>query len=202
MVAWSLSSTFIPAKPLPCYFTNLFIESGEPKVNLLVIVFYLCSILFKIYLFLAELDLRCFAQAFSSWGEQWLLLVVVHWTSCCGGFSCWGAQALGEQASGAVVLGSSCSTACKIFPDLGSNPCPCFGRWILNHWTTREIPKDSFFFPQGHYFFNGNKMIFPRSHSWCVKLLTLGLVSEFWVQGSLSLLYTGKECTHYFRSGT
>ena len=70
MVAWSLSSTFIPAKPLPCYFTNLFIESGEPKVNLLVIVFYLCSILFKIYLFLAELDLRCVAQAFSSWGEQ------------------------------------------------------------------------------------------------------------------------------------
>lgn len=66
MVAWSLSSTFIPAKLLPCYFTNLFIESGESKVNLLVIVFYLCYILFKIYLFLAELDLRCFAQAFSS----------------------------------------------------------------------------------------------------------------------------------------
>lgn len=79
MVAWSLSSTFIPAKLLPCYFTNLFIESGESKVNLLVIVFYLCCIffflnlcciLFKIYLLLAELDLRCFAQAFSSWGEQ------------------------------------------------------------------------------------------------------------------------------------
>lgn len=51
MVAWSLSSTFIPAKLLPCYFINLFIESGESKVNLLVIVFYLCYILFKIYLF-------------------------------------------------------------------------------------------------------------------------------------------------------
>ena len=25
-------------------------------------------------------------------------------------------------------------------------------------------------------------MIFPRSHSWCVELLTLGLVSEFWVR--------------------
>ena len=70
MVAWSLSSTFIPAKLLPCYFTNLFIESGESKVNLLVIVFYLCYILFKMYLLLAELLLRCFAQAFSSWGEQ------------------------------------------------------------------------------------------------------------------------------------
>ena len=27
------------------------------------------------------------------------------------------------------------------FPDRGSNPCPCIGRWILNHWTTREVPR-------------------------------------------------------------
>ena len=24
-------------------------------------------------------------------------------------------------------------------PDQGWNPCPCFARRILNHWTTREI---------------------------------------------------------------
>ena len=23
----------------------------------------------------------------------------------------------------------------------GSNPCPCIGRWTLNHWTTREAQK-------------------------------------------------------------
>ena len=38
----------------------------------LKIYFYLC------YLFLAALDLRCCAQAFSSCGEQGLLFVVVH----------------------------------------------------------------------------------------------------------------------------
>ena len=26
------------------------------------------------------------------------------------------------------------------FPDQGSNPHPCIGRQILNHWTTREVP--------------------------------------------------------------
>ena len=27
------------------------------------------------------------------------------------------------------------------FPDLGWNLVPCFGRQILNHWTTREVPE-------------------------------------------------------------
>ena len=29
--------------------------------------------------------------------------------------------------------------ASGIFLDQGSNPVPCIGRWILNHWTTREV---------------------------------------------------------------
>ena len=32
----------------------------------------------------------------------------------------------------------SCSVACRIFPDQGSNPCPLIGRRILNHCATRE----------------------------------------------------------------
>ena len=28
-----------------------------------------------------------------------------------------------------------------IFPDQGLNTCPCIGRQILNHWTTREVPR-------------------------------------------------------------
>ena len=31
------------------------------------------------------------------------------------------------------------------FPDQGSNPCPCIGRQILNHWTTREAPEGKLF---------------------------------------------------------
>ena len=46
------------------------------------------------------------------------------WASHCGGFSCCGALALGAQASVVVAHGLSCSVACGIFPDQGSNPCP------------------------------------------------------------------------------
>ena len=56
--------------------------------------------------------------------------------SHCGGFSCCETWALGARASvvvarglqspGSVVVshGLSCSTACGIFPNQGSNPCP------------------------------------------------------------------------------
>ena len=72
-----------------------------------------------LFFFLAALCFRCCALA-----------------SHCSGFSCCGAQALGAWASvvvarglysaGSVVVahGLSCSTACGIFPDQGSNPCP------------------------------------------------------------------------------
>ena len=72
-----------------------------------------------IYLFLAVLGLRCGA-----------------WASHRSGFSCCGALtpgvwasvvvAHGLQSAGSVVVahGLSCSTACGILPDQGSNPCP------------------------------------------------------------------------------
>ena len=46
----------------------------------------------------------------------------------------------GTQVSVLVVLGLSCSTVHEIFPDHGSNRVPCIGRWILNYWTTKEVP--------------------------------------------------------------
>ena len=70
---------------------------------------YLCIYLF-LNLFLAALGLRCGA-----------------WAYHCGGFSCCGARALGVWASVLVAQGLSCSVACGIFPDQGSNPCPL--RW-------------------------------------------------------------------------
>ena len=38
-----------------------------------------------------------------------------------------------------MVHGLSCSSACGIFPDQGSNSCPCIGRQILNHYAAREV---------------------------------------------------------------
>ena len=78
-----------------------------------------CFLIFKkfilfIYFWLA-LGLRCCARPFSSCGEQ---------ASHCGGFSCCGAWALGMWASVVVARGLSCSAACGIFPDQGSNRCP------------------------------------------------------------------------------
>ena len=39
----------------------------------------------------------------------------------------------------------SCPEACGVLvPQTGIKPAlikPCFGRWILNHWTTREVPR-------------------------------------------------------------
>ena len=61
---------------------------------------------------------------------QWLLLL---WST-------------GSRHAGSVVVAHrlSCSAACGIFPDQGSNLCPCIGRWILNHCATREVPMLTF----------------------------------------------------------
>ena len=49
-------------------------------------------------------------------------------------------RSTGSRRAGSVVVahGPSCSAACGILPDQGSNPCPWFGRQILNHCATRE----------------------------------------------------------------
>ena len=93
---------------------------------------YLC-----IYSFIL---LLCWASGCFGCGEPGLLflaarrlLIVV--------FSLVAEQELqGMQVSVLVVLRLSCSTVHGIFPDQGSNRVPCIGRWILNHWTTREVP--------------------------------------------------------------
>ena len=81
------------------------------------------------------MGLRCCVRAFSSCGERRLLFIAVRGLHCGGSSRC-GAWALGARASvvvdrglwsaGSVVVahGLSCSTACGIFPDQGSNPCP------------------------------------------------------------------------------
>ena len=113
-------------------------------------VFYTYSSIFKknkfIYLFLATLGLRCCAWAFSSCGERGLLFVAVcglliavaslvaeHRLQACILQYLWHTGSVvvarGLQSSGSVVVahGLSCSTACGIFLDQGSNLCP-------RHW--------------------------------------------------------------------
>lgn len=58
-------------------------------------------------------------------------LIAVPRASCCGGFSCCGARALGRQASVVVEHGLKCPKACEIFTDQGWKPCPCIGRWTI-----------------------------------------------------------------------
>ena len=74
--------------------------------------------------FLTVLGFHCSAWAFSGCSKQGLLSSWDVWASLCSGFSCCRAQALGVQASVVVAHGLSCSVACGIFPDQGSNLCP------------------------------------------------------------------------------
>ena len=90
--------------------------------------FHSCSlfkkIIYLIYLFLAVLGLCCYVRAFFSFSKWAATLCCSVQSSHCGGFSCCRAWALGTRASVVVAHGLSCSEACGIFPDQGSNPCP------------------------------------------------------------------------------
>ena len=89
-----------------------------------------------LYLFLTALGLRCCSRALSSCSEWGSSLVAVHgllipMASLVTEHGLWVAQASVVAApdrwsTGAVVEahGPSCSAACGIFLDQGSNPCP------------------------------------------------------------------------------
>ena len=85
-----------------------------------------------IYLFMAVLGLRFCARAFSSCGKRG------HSSSRCAGLSLSRPLLLrstGSRRTGSVIVphGPSCSAACGIFPDQGSNPCPL-------HWQADSQP--------------------------------------------------------------
>ena len=84
---------------------------------------YFGNFKFILFLFLAALGLRCCVQAFSSCGERELLFVAVRRLLIVVASL---AAEHGLQSTGSVVVAHrlSCSTACGIFLDQGSNPCP------------------------------------------------------------------------------
>ena len=73
---------------------------------------------------MAVLGLRFCARAFSSCGERGPLFIVVRGPVTIAGFFL--LRSTGSRRAGSVVVahGPSCSAACGIVPDQGSNPCP------------------------------------------------------------------------------
>ena len=76
-----------------------------------------------IYLFMAVLGLRFCARAFSSCGERGPLFIAVCGLSLSRPLLL---QSTSSRRACSVVVahGPSCSAACGIFPDQGSNLCP------------------------------------------------------------------------------
>ena len=102
---------FISCLPLILFFFFFFVPC-------LIDNMYFIFIYLFIFFFLAVLGLRFCARAFSSCGKWGPLLIAVL-----GPLLLW---STGSRRAGSVVVahGPSCSAACGIFPDQGSNPRP------------------------------------------------------------------------------
>ena len=100
--------------------------------------FFLIHLLFMYLLWLCWVFIAM--GAFSSYSDWGLVSCYGSWASPCGIFPCCRAQALSSPAQ------TFEDTDFVAIPDVGSSgtrdqtPVPCIGRWILNHWTTREGP--------------------------------------------------------------
>ena len=86
-------------------------------------IFFLINLFILFILFLAVLGLCCSVQSFSSCGERGPLFVAVHGLLVAVA-SLDVEHRLQGAGSVAVAHGPSCSAACGILPDQGSNPCP------------------------------------------------------------------------------
>ena len=89
---------------------------------------------------------------FSSCSGQGLLSSDSGQASHCDGFSCCRAQAPGHAgfSSHHTCVQQLWHMGLSAWRHVGSfqsrDQCvPCIGRWILNHWTTREVPRCSYY---------------------------------------------------------
>ena len=78
---------------------------------------------------------------FLSGGEDAALSIHCHASSCRVRAPEWAGCGLPSHGVGLVALGLVGSQ----FLDQDQTHVPCIGKWILNHWSTREIPQVSFF---------------------------------------------------------
>ena len=124
---------------------------------------FLFFLILFIYLFLAELGLRCCSRAFlqlrqtnysSLWCKgfslRWLLLLQ-SMRSTCTGFSSCGSWAQQLWLKGSRAQAQQLWRMGLVVPQhVGSSQIgdrthvPCIGKWVINHCTTREVPRVSF----------------------------------------------------------
>ena len=97
------------------------------------------------YLFWATLGLYSCKRPFSSCGEQ-ATLCFCAWASHCGGFSCRNMRALELMGSELWSTGLADPKHTGSSWTRGWTCVPRIGRWILNHWTTREALLSFFYF--------------------------------------------------------
>ena len=77
--------------------------------------------------------------AFSSCGERGLLSSCGARASYCSDFSC-----CEEQAQQLWCMGLAAPRHMESFQTRDQTCVFCTSRWILNHWTTREVPSSTF----------------------------------------------------------
>ena len=125
-------------------FFQLFLKALVPITQYTIFVFRLLLFFFLIFIYLFIYLWLCWVFV-SVRGFSPVAASGSHSSSRCAGLSLSRPLLLrstGSRCAGSVAVahGLSCSAACGIFPDQGSNPCPCIGRQILNHCATREAP--------------------------------------------------------------
>ena len=110
-----LTASEFPVETLPQDLTSL-------TCGLFNLFIYLSVYLF-IYLFMAVLGLCFCARAFSSCSKWGPLFIAVHGPLIIAASL---VGSTGSRRAGSVIVAHrpSCSVACGIFPDQGSNPCP------------------------------------------------------------------------------
>ena len=98
-------------------------HNGNEEIGWTILFFLKNFTYLFIYLFLAVLGLRFCARAFSSCGERGPLFIAVRGPLTIAASL---VGSTGSRCAGSVVVvhGLSCSAACGIFPDQGSNLCP------------------------------------------------------------------------------
>ena len=112
-----------------------------------------------------------------------------HSSSRCAGLSLlrpFLLRSTGSRCAGSVVVahGPSCSAACGIFPDQGSNPCPL-------HWQADSQPLRHQGSPDFVYYYSNSLSVFLL----ILKAIFIALISKFlcmYVKGEVShcrLLY-------------